>query len=159
MKEAVAAAVLFEPAAKIGPSLDLVDRLIFSRLFQNHRRSMPVNALQDQKSAIKPGCEKMRKIGRNWLPLDVLANVSKQIGAHLNQGMRAARYCVQTPEQFLTRRFHGPVEMVQVGPDRILAICFRRPSRIALHAGWGGEDPRSQQGQRSRLLAACKSKA
>ena len=48
VKEAITAAVLFQPAPQIGPTLNLVDRLIFDELFQDHSRTVPVDPLQNR---------------------------------------------------------------------------------------------------------------
>ena len=62
MEKGIAAAVGFQPAAKVAPSLNLMHGFKLDQLFQHGGGGMPVDFREHQETAVEPGREQVAKI-------------------------------------------------------------------------------------------------
>src|SRR5437763_2310240 len=107
MEERVATPVGSEPSVQIVPAADLVHRLVLDQLFEDKRRSSPVNPLQDEEATVKPRCEKVCEIGLDAGPLGLANAILEQTPSHVDQRAGPSRRHVEPPEQFLAWRLDG----------------------------------------------------
>ena len=130
MEKRVAAPVGLQPAPQVGPTLDLVHRLVLDQLFQHDRRGAPVDPLQHQEAAVEPRVEQVRQVGIDADPMRSLDQLLEHPAAHLEQHGRAAGHRVQAPEKLLAARLHRTLQPDQVGLRRVLAVGVRNPYHI-----------------------------
>ena len=100
-----------EPPPQIVPALNLVDRLVLDQTLEDHRRGVPVDALKDQEPAIEPRPEQVQQIRVDTDPFGVRGECFEHLAPHLEKYRRASGRHVGAAEQFLTRRFHGVLQL------------------------------------------------
>jgi len=109
-------------SARSVPALDLVHGFVLDQLFQHQGGSAPVDALQDQESAIEPGTEQIGEVGLDARPMRMLGQAPQQPAPHLQQHADSTGRHVEAPEEFLARRFHGPLQAHEISRGRLLAV-------------------------------------
>ena len=122
MEKSIAAAVGLEPAAQVVPALDLVHGLVLDQLLQHQRGRAPVDALQDQESAIEPGTEQTGEVGFDDRPMRMVGQAPQQPAPHFQENADSAGGHVEAPEELLARRFHGPLQVQELCGGRVLAV-------------------------------------
>ena len=100
-----------EPSAQLGPSVDLMDRLVLNYFFQDRSRRRPVDALEDQKTTVEPGHEQVLEIRIDSTELRVPRDLAKDIFSHSNEHRGTARREVEAAQQFLQTGFGGLVQL------------------------------------------------
>src|SRR6266853_1773419 len=128
MEKRVAAPVGLEPAAQVVPALDLVHGFVLDQLLQHESGGTPVDALQDQESAIEPGTEQIGEVGLDARPMRMLGQAPQQPAPHLQEHADSSGRHVEAPEEFLARRFHGPLQAHEIAGGRLLAVGLGGPA-------------------------------
>src|SRR5215212_5636372 len=114
MEESETAPIRGKAAAQIVPSGDFVYSLVLDQFLQNDCGGIPIDALECQKAAVEPGTQQMRQIRVDSLPLRMLLQCIEYLPAHCNQGSGRTRGSIQSPEQFLPRRFNASLQGYEI---------------------------------------------
>ena len=141
MEECVAAPVSgIDPPPQLVPIADFVHRLVTDDLFEKRSRRGPVDAAQHQKPPIEPRTEQMQKIAIDDGERRVLVHKLDEVGAHRNQGGRAAGRAIESPEELVTARLGGVVDFAQPSFVAVRAeVGDRRHDPVAIGSEIVGE--------------------
>src|SRR6267378_2080849 len=122
MEKSKASPVCLQTAAKIGPSVDFVDGFVADELFQNEGGSLPTDAPQTEKAAVKPGPEQMPQIGVQRADVRRFYRQVQQVFADFHQGLCTLRRGIDAAKKLLPRGLDRRGEKRKVQFIRVFQI-------------------------------------